>query len=148
MSEDTDNDPLAISARGSELGAGVLLSAEAGGELDDGPADKEEPVSTAGRAGATTSRSPRRTRAFRRATRAGRRTRRARGPLLQPVRALLDARLRLSPRPRRGHRAPIGAAGEGTKDPLGKFEASLDGVSDDAKERFYSGNFAELFALT
>lgn len=37
---------------------------------------------------------------------------------------------------------------EGTKDPLGKFEATLEGVSDDAKERFYSGNFAELFALT
>jgi len=37
---------------------------------------------------------------------------------------------------------------EGTKDPLGKFEATLDGVSDDAKERFYSRNFAELFALT
>lgn len=37
---------------------------------------------------------------------------------------------------------------EGTKDPIGKFEATLDGVSDDAKERFYSGNFAELFALT
>jgi predicted TIM-barrel fold metal-dependent hydrolase len=37
---------------------------------------------------------------------------------------------------------------EGTKDPLGKFEATLDGVSADAKERFYSRNFAELFALT
>ena len=37
---------------------------------------------------------------------------------------------------------------EGTKDPLGKFEATLDGVDDDAKERFYSRNFAELFALT
>jgi predicted TIM-barrel fold metal-dependent hydrolase len=37
---------------------------------------------------------------------------------------------------------------EGTKDPLGKFEATLDGVGDDAKERFYSRNFAELFALT
>jgi predicted TIM-barrel fold metal-dependent hydrolase len=37
---------------------------------------------------------------------------------------------------------------EGTKDPLGKFEASLGGVSDNAKERFYSRNFAELFALT
>ena len=37
---------------------------------------------------------------------------------------------------------------EGTKDPLGKFEATLEDVSDDAKERFYSLNFAELFALT
>jgi predicted TIM-barrel fold metal-dependent hydrolase len=37
---------------------------------------------------------------------------------------------------------------EGTKDPVGKFEASLAGVSDDAKERFYSRNFAELFRLT
>jgi predicted TIM-barrel fold metal-dependent hydrolase len=37
---------------------------------------------------------------------------------------------------------------EGTKDPLGKFEASLGGVTDTAKERFYSRNFAELFALT
>ena len=36
---------------------------------------------------------------------------------------------------------------EGTKDPLGKFETSLDGVDDDAKERFYSRNFAELFSL-
>jgi predicted TIM-barrel fold metal-dependent hydrolase len=37
---------------------------------------------------------------------------------------------------------------EGTKDPIGKFEATLEGTSDDAKERFYSRNFAELFALT
>jgi predicted TIM-barrel fold metal-dependent hydrolase len=37
---------------------------------------------------------------------------------------------------------------EGTKDPVGKFEATLEGVSDAAKERFYSRNFAELFALT
>jgi uncharacterized protein len=33
---------------------------------------------------------------------------------------------------------------EGGKDPLGKFEGSLTGVSDDAKERFYSGNFADM----
>jgi uncharacterized protein len=37
---------------------------------------------------------------------------------------------------------------EGTKDPIGKFESTLEGVGDDAKERFYSRNFAELFALT
>jgi len=37
---------------------------------------------------------------------------------------------------------------EGTKDPIGKFESTLDGVTDDARERFYSRNFAELFALT
>jgi predicted TIM-barrel fold metal-dependent hydrolase len=37
---------------------------------------------------------------------------------------------------------------EGTKDPIGKFEDTLEGVGDDAKERFYSRNFAELFALT
>ena len=37
---------------------------------------------------------------------------------------------------------------EGTKDPVGKFEGTLEGVSDEAKERFYSRNFAELFALT
>ncbi|HEY2814944.1 MAG TPA: amidohydrolase family protein [Acidimicrobiales bacterium] len=37
---------------------------------------------------------------------------------------------------------------EGTKDPLGKFEATLEGIGDDAKERFYSRNFAELFALS
>src|SRR5439155_25782202 len=34
---------------------------------------------------------------------------------------------------------------EGTKDPLGRFEASLEGVSDEAKTRFYSSNFADLF---
>jgi predicted TIM-barrel fold metal-dependent hydrolase len=37
---------------------------------------------------------------------------------------------------------------EGTKDPLGKFESSLEGVGEDAKDRFYSRNFAELFALS
>ena len=36
---------------------------------------------------------------------------------------------------------------EGTKDPLGRFENSLAGVEDDAKDRFYSKNFAELFSL-
>jgi predicted TIM-barrel fold metal-dependent hydrolase len=37
---------------------------------------------------------------------------------------------------------------EGTKDPVGRFEDNLAGISEDAKERFYSRNFAELFALT
>ena len=35
---------------------------------------------------------------------------------------------------------------EGGRDPLAKFEASLDGVGESAKERFYSGNFADLYA--
>jgi len=34
---------------------------------------------------------------------------------------------------------------EGTKDPLARFEASLEGVSDEAKKRFYSLNFETLF---
>jgi len=33
---------------------------------------------------------------------------------------------------------------EGTTDPLGKFEAELDGVSDADRDRFYAGNFVEL----
>jgi predicted TIM-barrel fold metal-dependent hydrolase len=37
---------------------------------------------------------------------------------------------------------------EGTKDPLGKFESSLEGVGEAAKDRFYSRNFAELFAVS
>jgi predicted TIM-barrel fold metal-dependent hydrolase len=37
---------------------------------------------------------------------------------------------------------------EGTKDPLGRFESTLEGTSTTAQERFYSGNFAELFALS
>jgi predicted TIM-barrel fold metal-dependent hydrolase len=37
---------------------------------------------------------------------------------------------------------------EGTKDPLGRFESSLGDSDDEARERFYSGNFAELFALS
>jgi predicted TIM-barrel fold metal-dependent hydrolase len=37
---------------------------------------------------------------------------------------------------------------EGTKDPLGRFEDNLAGVLDDAKDRFYSKNFAELFSLS
>lgn len=33
---------------------------------------------------------------------------------------------------------------EGTKDPVGRFEATLEGVGERARQRFYSGNFAEL----
>ena len=36
---------------------------------------------------------------------------------------------------------------EGGKDPLGKFEASMAGTSDAAKERFYSGNFADMMGM-
>jgi predicted TIM-barrel fold metal-dependent hydrolase len=36
---------------------------------------------------------------------------------------------------------------EGTRDPLGRFEATMDGVSDAARERFYSGNFADMMRL-
>jgi uncharacterized protein len=33
---------------------------------------------------------------------------------------------------------------EGTRDPLGRFEAAMEGVDAPARERFYAGNFAEL----
>ena len=33
---------------------------------------------------------------------------------------------------------------EGSTDPVGKFEATLDGVSDADRERFYAGNFVEM----
>lgn len=33
---------------------------------------------------------------------------------------------------------------EGGKDPISKFEATMDGVSEEDRERFYSGNFADL----
>jgi predicted TIM-barrel fold metal-dependent hydrolase len=36
---------------------------------------------------------------------------------------------------------------EGTRDPLSRFEATMEDVSGPARERFYSGNFAELMAL-
>jgi predicted TIM-barrel fold metal-dependent hydrolase len=36
---------------------------------------------------------------------------------------------------------------EGTRDPLGRFEATMDGVDDAARDRFYSGNFADLMRL-
>ena len=37
---------------------------------------------------------------------------------------------------------------EGTRDPLGRFEATMDGVSAVARERFYAGNFAEMMRIT
>ncbi len=36
---------------------------------------------------------------------------------------------------------------EGGRDPLGRFEASLEGISEPAKERFYSKNFADMMAM-
>ena len=36
---------------------------------------------------------------------------------------------------------------EGGRDPLRRFEASLDGIAEAAKERFYSGNFAEMMGI-
>jgi uncharacterized protein len=36
---------------------------------------------------------------------------------------------------------------EGTRDPLGRFEATMDGLGDSARERFYSGNFADMMRL-
>jgi len=36
---------------------------------------------------------------------------------------------------------------EGGKDPLARFEASMAGVPEAAKDRFYSGNFADLVSL-
>jgi uncharacterized protein len=36
---------------------------------------------------------------------------------------------------------------EGTKDPIARFEASMQGVSDDAKDRFYSRNFAAMMRI-
>jgi predicted TIM-barrel fold metal-dependent hydrolase len=37
---------------------------------------------------------------------------------------------------------------EGTRDPLDRFERSLSGTSEAAKERFYSGNFAEMMGIS
>ncbi|MGI9645900.1 MAG: amidohydrolase family protein [Ilumatobacteraceae bacterium] len=34
---------------------------------------------------------------------------------------------------------------EGTKDPVARFEATMDGIGDDAMTRFYSTNFADLY---
>jgi predicted TIM-barrel fold metal-dependent hydrolase len=36
---------------------------------------------------------------------------------------------------------------EGTRDPLGRFAATMDGVSASAQERFFSGNFADMMRL-
>jgi hypothetical protein len=36
---------------------------------------------------------------------------------------------------------------EGGRDPLGHFEDSLQGTAEVAKERFYSGNFADMMGL-
>jgi hypothetical protein len=33
---------------------------------------------------------------------------------------------------------------EGGRDPIGRFEATLEGVNDNALERFYTSNFADL----
>ena len=36
---------------------------------------------------------------------------------------------------------------EGGRDPLGRFEESLAGVADAAKDNFYSNNFADLLPV-
>lgn len=36
---------------------------------------------------------------------------------------------------------------EGGRDPVARFEASLEGASGEAKERFYAGNFAEMMGM-
>jgi len=36
---------------------------------------------------------------------------------------------------------------EGGRDPIARFESSLEGFDDDVRERFYAGNFAELLRL-
>jgi predicted TIM-barrel fold metal-dependent hydrolase len=36
---------------------------------------------------------------------------------------------------------------EGSTDPIGRFESNLQGIDESTKDRFYSQNFAELFAL-
>jgi hypothetical protein len=35
---------------------------------------------------------------------------------------------------------------EGTDDPIGRFEKTFEGISEDAKEKFYCRNFQEIFA--
>jgi predicted TIM-barrel fold metal-dependent hydrolase len=37
---------------------------------------------------------------------------------------------------------------EGTRDPLGRFLATMDGVGPEARERFFSGNFADMMRLS
>ena len=36
---------------------------------------------------------------------------------------------------------------EGTRDPLGRFEATMAGVSETAREKFYSANFADFMGF-
>ena len=36
---------------------------------------------------------------------------------------------------------------EGGRDPIKRFDASLEGTSAEAIEKFYSGNFAEMMAM-
>jgi predicted TIM-barrel fold metal-dependent hydrolase len=36
---------------------------------------------------------------------------------------------------------------EGTRDPIARFEATMEAVGDEARERFYSGNFAAMMGL-
>ncbi len=36
---------------------------------------------------------------------------------------------------------------EGGRDPIARFEVSLEGVSEDARERFYSRNFADMMFM-
>ena len=36
---------------------------------------------------------------------------------------------------------------EGGRDPLARFKAAMPGVSEQTKERFYSGNFADMMGL-
>jgi predicted TIM-barrel fold metal-dependent hydrolase len=36
---------------------------------------------------------------------------------------------------------------EGTKDPIARFEATMDGVSDTARDRFYAGNYQRLMGI-
>ena len=36
---------------------------------------------------------------------------------------------------------------EGGRDPIARFEASLQGISEEARERFYSRNFAEMMGM-
>jgi predicted TIM-barrel fold metal-dependent hydrolase len=36
---------------------------------------------------------------------------------------------------------------EGTRDPIARFEATMEAVGNEARERFYSGNFAAMMGL-
>jgi predicted TIM-barrel fold metal-dependent hydrolase len=36
---------------------------------------------------------------------------------------------------------------EGTRDPLGKFERTMDGIDEDARDRFYRRNYEQLLGL-